>query len=105
MLANLLKTALGRLRVVAFLEGTSLLILFGIAMPLKYIAGYPQAVQVVGMAHGVLFILYVILLIQVVFELGWGWKKFILAFFASVIPFGTFIADAKIFKHPNRNTM
>lgn len=105
MLANLLKTALGRLRLVAFLEGTSLLILLAIAMPLKYIAGYPHAVRVIGMAHGILFILYVILLIQVVFELSWGWKKFVLAFFASIIPFGTFIADAKIFKYPNSNSM
>jgi len=105
MLANLLKTALGRLRFVAFLEGTSLLILLGIAMPLKYLAGYPQAVRVVGMAHGVLFILYAVLLIQVVVEYNWGWKKFALAFVASVIPFGTFYADAKIFKHPNENSM
>jgi integral membrane protein len=101
MLANLLKTALGRLRFIAFLEGTSLLILIGIAMPLKYLAGYPQPVRMVGMAHGVLFILYVVLLIQVTFEYNWGWKKFILAFFASVIPFGTFYADKNIFKHPN----
>jgi len=105
MLANLLKTALGRLRFVAFLEGTSLLILLGIAMPLKYWAGYPQAVRFVGMAHGVLFILYVVLLIQVVFEYSWGWKKFFFGLFASIIPFGTFYADAKIFKEPNQNSM
>lgn len=105
MLANLLKTALGRLRFVAFLEGTSLLILLGIAMPLKYWAGYPQAVRFVGMAHGVLFILYIVILIQVVFEYGWGWKKFFFGLFASVIPFGTFYADAKLFKEPNQKSM
>ena len=105
MLANLLKTALGRLRFVAFLEGTSLLILMGVAMPLKYLAGYPQPVRMVGMAHGVLFILYVVILVQVVFEYSWGWKKFFQALIASVIPFGTFIADAKIFKQPNDNPM
>jgi integral membrane protein len=101
MLADLLKTVLGRLRFVAFLEGSSLLVLIGVAMPLKYFAGYPQPVRMVGMAHGVLFILYVVLLIQVTVEYNWGWKKFILAFVASVIPFGTFYADRKIFRHPN----
>jgi integral membrane protein len=101
MLADLLKTVLGRLRFVAFLEGSSLLVLIGIAMPLKYLVGYPQPVRMVGMAHGVLFILYVVLLIQVTVEYNWGWKKFILAFLASVIPFGTFYADRKIFRHPN----
>jgi integral membrane protein len=101
MLLNLAKTALGRLRIIAFLEGVSALILFGIAMPLKYLAGYKEAVSVVGMAHGILFILYIIMLIQVVLELSWGWKKFILGFLASIIPFGTFVADAKIFKQPH----
>lgn len=98
MLSNLLKTPLGRLRFIAFLEGTSLLILIAIAMPLKYMAGYPEPVRMVGMAHGVLFIFYVILLIQVVFLKDWGWKTFLLAFVASVVPFGTFYADSKIFK-------
>jgi integral membrane protein len=57
MISTLIKSALGRLRIVAFLEGVSYLVLLGIAMPLKYIAGIPQAVRVVGMAHGVLFVL------------------------------------------------
>ena len=50
-----IKTSLGRLRVVGFWEGISFLVLLGIAMPLKYLAGWPDAVRVVGMAHGVFF--------------------------------------------------
>ena len=98
MLASLLKTSLGRLRIIAFTEGLSFLILLGIAMPLKYIMDLPQAVRIVGMAHGVLFILYVVLLIQVAIEKSWSFKKSILAFIASFIPFGTFYADAKWFR-------
>ena len=98
MLSTLLKSSLGRLRIVAILEGISFLILLGIAMPLKYIAGIPEVVRVVGMAHGVLFVLYVILLIQVAIEKSWSFKKSILAFIASFIPFGTFYADAKWFR-------
>ena len=98
MLSTLLKSSLGRLRIVAILEGISFLILLGIAMPLKYIAGIPEVVRVVGMAHGVLFVLYVVLLIQVAIEKNWSFKKSILAFIASFIPFGTFYADAKWFR-------
>lgn len=98
MLSTLIKSSLGRLRIVAVLEGISFLILLGVAMPLKYLAGIPEVVRVVGMAHGVLFVLYVVLLIQVAVENNWSFKKSILAFIASFIPFGTFYADAKWFR-------
>lgn len=98
MLSTLIKSALGRLRVIAFLEGVSYLILLGIAMPLKYLAGIPEAVRVVGMAHGVLFVLFVILLIQVAVERSWSFKKTFLSFLSSLIPFGTFYADVKWFR-------
>ena len=54
--------ALERLRLVAKIEGVSFLILLGVAMPLKYAAGLPIAVKIVGWAHGVLFILFVLAL-------------------------------------------
>ncbi|MCF2502901.1 DUF3817 domain-containing protein [Dyadobacter sp. CY107] len=98
MISTLIKSALGRLRIVAFLEGISYLVLLGIAMPLKYIAGLPQAVRVVGMAHGVLFVLFVVLLIQVATERSWSFKKSLLSFISSLVPFGTFYADAKWFR-------
>jgi integral membrane protein len=98
MISTLLKTSLGRLRIIAFAEGVSFLVLLAIAMPLKYIAGYPQAVRVVGMAHGVLFVLYVVLLMQVAIERSWSFKTSFMAFLASLVPFGTFYADAKWFR-------
>jgi len=98
MISTLVKSALGRLRIVAFLEGISYLVLLGIAMPLKYMAGLPEAVRVVGMAHGVLFVLFVILLIQVATERSWSFKKSLLVFVSSIVPFGTFYADAKWFR-------
>lgn len=98
MLSTLLKSALGRFRIIAFLEGVSYLVLLGIAMPLKYLAGIPQAVRVVGMAHGVLFVLFVLLLVQVAAQHNWSFKKSFLSFFSSLVPFGTFYADAKWFR-------
>ena len=63
MLNQLLKTSLGRLRIVAFIEGCSYLLL-GITMVLKYRFSMPRPNYMVGMAHGVL---YVVLVLQVAF--------------------------------------
>lgn len=86
------------LRFIAFLEGISYLILLCIAMPLKYYFNQPQAVKTVGMAHGVLFVLFIILLLIVHVEKKWSLKKTILSFISSLIPFGTFYADIKLFR-------
>ncbi|GAB3305383.1 hypothetical protein GCM10027348_34920 [Hymenobacter tenuis] len=98
MLSSLLRTSFGRLRAVGFLEGISFLVLLGIAMPLKYLAGQPEAVRIVGMAHGVLFVLYVLLVLQVAIEHSWSWRKALLALVVSVVPFGTFWADKRLFR-------
>ncbi|MET0261446.1 MAG: DUF3817 domain-containing protein [Rariglobus sp.] len=95
---NLLTTTIGRLRVIGFLEGVSFLVLLGIAMPLKYYWGQPSAVRVVGMAHGVLFLAYLAATLQAMLEYEWTWKRAALVAIASLIPFGTFYADAKWMK-------
>ncbi|GAB2956983.1 DUF3817 domain-containing protein [Hymenobacter coalescens] len=98
MLFRLFSSSVGRLRVVGFLEGLSFLVLLGIAMPLKYVLGQPEAVRHVGMAHGVLFVLYVLLLIAATLEHGWSVRKAALGFVASLVPLGTFWADKKLFR-------
>lgn len=94
----MLSTSLGRLRVVGFIEGISYLVLLGVTMPLKYLYDMKEPNQVVGMAHGVLFVLYILFLIQVKIEHQWNMKKTMLAFLASVVPFGTFVADKKLMR-------
>ncbi|NVO32939.1 MULTISPECIES: DUF3817 domain-containing protein [Hymenobacter] len=91
-------SSLGRLRLVGLLEGLSFLLLLGIAMPLKYFFGQPAAVRVVGMAHGALFVLYCVLVIGAAVQYSWSWRKTALALLASIIPLGTFWADAKLFR-------
>lgn len=92
---NLLTTTIGRLRVIGFLEGVSFLVLLGIAMPLKYVWDEPQAVRVVGMAHGVLFLAYVAAAVQAWLDYDWPWKRAAWVIAASLVPFGTFYADVK----------
>ncbi|MBA4853089.1 DUF3817 domain-containing protein [Emticicia sp. BO119] len=95
---NLLKTQLGRLRVLAFIEGISFLVLLFITMPLKYAFDNPVPNKTFGLVHGLLFILYVLAVIQVKIEQSWNWRKTFLALLASIIPFGTFWADRKLFQ-------
>jgi integral membrane protein len=97
----MLDNTLGRFRIIAILEGISFILLLGIAMPLKYFAGMPLAVKYTGWAHGVLFIFYILLLIQVKIEYDWGWKRTAGAFIASLLPFGTFVLDARLKKEIN----
>jgi len=97
MINNLLKTPLGRLRIVAFIESCSFLLL-GFTMILKYKYAMPQPNYVVGLAHGVLFVFYVVLLIQVSFLNKWSLLKMFWAFLASLVPFGTFFADKVLFR-------
>lgn len=92
-----IKTSLGRFRLVAILEGISYL-LFAITMPLKYMLDIKEPNMVVGMAHGWLFIAYIILALQNIFKYKWGWKTAGLALAASLLPFGTFVVDHKILK-------
>jgi len=88
-----MKTWLGRFRLIALLEGISFLVLLFIAMPLKYGMDMPEAVRVIGMAHGLLFVVYLLLLLVVKEEQKWGFKLLIRSAVVSVLPFGTFYAD------------
>jgi len=90
-------SALGALRLIGFMEGCSFL-LFGLTMPLKYSMQMPLPNQIVGMAHGFLFIGYVLLVFIVAREKKWDFKTQFWAYIASLLPFGTFVADAKIFR-------
>lgn len=92
------KSALGRFRTIAICEGISFLILLFIAMPLKYFAGYPQAVMIVGWLHGLLFIAYMIAGLDVRRAHQWKFKKVAAAVLAAFVPFGPFILDRKILK-------
>jgi integral membrane protein len=86
------------LRITAFLEGVSFLGLLFIAVPLKYFMDMPTAVKIPGMAHGVLFMAYVLLAIIVGINKKWSFKTFAIVLIASVLPGGTFYADKKVFK-------
>jgi integral membrane protein len=80
-------------RKVAIAEGISFLVLLFVAMPLKYLAHIPIAVTICGGLHGVLFVAFIILAREVKSDYKKNLKWFGKALLASILPFGTFIAD------------
>ena len=94
----MLKTNIGRLRFFAILEAISWVFLLGVGMPMKYMMDIPEPNKVFGMIHGLLFILYCLYVYIVSQEFSWKWKTTALALLASIPPFGTVLADVKIFK-------
>jgi|SRR5690554_631065 len=73
---------------ISLLEGLSLLLLLFVAMPLKYLWGMPEVVSVVGMAHGVLFLVYLAFSLLVAHKAKWSLALFLFALFCALLPFG-----------------
>ncbi len=82
-------------RTISTLEALSYLLLLGVAMPLKYIWDKPTLVEYLGMAHGVLFIAYVIGAFILFKQLAWSIKTLIIVLICSLLPFGPFYAERK----------
>ncbi|MES1966025.1 DUF3817 domain-containing protein [Psychrobacter sp. AH5] len=98
-LTNSQNSALKTLTIMGYLEGTSFLLLLGIAMPLKYLLDIPEPVRYIGMAHGALFIAYILILIYAASKIKlplWALPAGVLG---SFLPFGPFIFDHLLKKH------
>lgn len=82
-------------RIISFLEGVSYLLLLFIATPIKYLQGNEAYVKILGMPHGILFMLYIVLAIVLRKEMKWDSKSFTIILLCAIIPFGTFYVDKK----------
>jgi len=87
---------LDRLRLASLLDGISYLILVGVAMPLKYFAGEPLAVRVVGMGHGILFLLLCGCLLWALLARRLSFKWCAIVFGCALIPLAPFFLDRKL---------
>ncbi|MBT1702785.1 DUF3817 domain-containing protein [Chryseosolibacter indicus] len=97
---QLLTTNIGRLRLLAMLEGISLLVLIFIAVPIKHFYDNPALVKMIGPIHGALFLLFVFNTLHVGVEQRWRfaqttWKVLLACF----IPFGTFYIDYRVLRN------
>jgi integral membrane protein len=87
------RTFLKRLRILGAIEGVSTLLLFGVAMPLKYGFDMPLAVTVAGSIHGLLFMALVAANAVAVERVPIGTKLCVAGVVGAVIPFGPFVVD------------
>jgi integral membrane protein len=86
------------LRISALVEAISYMLLVAVAMPLKYIGHMPGAVRVVGMLHGILFVLFCFALARAMIVARWPLSRGALLFVASLLPFGPFLLDSRMQK-------
>ena len=84
------------LRLTAWIEAVSFLLLLGVAMPLKYAWGQPQYVKVLGWVHGILFFAFCALLAGVHANANWPLRRSAVVFVAALLPFGPFVIDRRM---------
>jgi integral membrane protein len=84
------------LRRSGYAEGISFLVLLLIAMPLKYLAGQPHAVRIVGALHGALFIVYAVMVLACARNHQWPAKLTGLGLLAAFLPLGPFWFDKRL---------
>ena len=82
------KNALGRFRFMGILEGSSLVILLFVAMPLKYWFGMPEAVTIIGTLHGYIFLAYLLAIVYAMIAVKWPFRFTVGAVLSAFIPFG-----------------
>ena len=93
---DLISQPLDRLRLASLLDGISFLVLLGIAMPLKYLAGMPLAVRIVGSIHGALFLALCGFLLVALIKKRLSFWHCVIVFFCAVTPFAPFFLDHKL---------
>ena len=82
-------------RIIALLEGISYILLMTMGLYFKYQLNDDSYVKLLGMPHGILFILYILFAFFLRKQEQWNFIIFVIILFASLIPFGTFYVDRK----------
>ena len=82
-------------KIISFLEGVSYILLLFVAVPIKYIADNATFVKALGMPHGILFVMYILLALFIRSKMKWDFKTTFIVLIASLLPFGTFYINRK----------
>jgi len=93
-----MRKVLVRLRWMSLIDAVTYVLLVGIAMPLKYAAGMPMAVTVVGMVHGLVWMMLMWLLMRTRFETDWPSSRLWILGIAALLPVVPFFLDRRV-KH------
>lgn len=87
------RTLFGLFRLVAVVEGVTTLLLFLVAMPIKYGLNDASWVELMGPLHGYAFLVYIALMLLVMRRPAWQGRDLTRATLASLVPFGTFVNE------------
>ena len=90
-----MRSALTRFRVMAYVTGVMLLVLVGVAMPLKYIWHSETLIALVGPVHGFLYMVYLVTAFDLAVRHKWSFARTLLLLFAGVVPALSFIVERK----------
>jgi integral membrane protein len=90
-----IRGALTRYRVIAYVVGVMLLLLLFVAMPLKYLADDPNAMDIIGPMHGFLYVVYLLATFDLFRRVRWSFARLVLMALAGTIPFLSFYAERK----------
>jgi len=94
-MGNFKLDSIATFRIISFLEGMSYILLLFVAVPIKYLAGDSTYVKALGMPHGILFLLYILMALFIRSRMKWGWQSTLFVLIASLLPFGTFYVNRK----------
>lgn len=94
-----IRTSLRIYQVMAWIVGVLLVVLTCIAMPLKYIWDQPVLVVWVGVAHGWLYAVLLITVVNLGLKIKWSWKWYLAIALAGTVPFLSFVAERKATAH------
>ena len=103
-MSNLNRPYLKWLMIMGIIEGFSTLMLFFVAMPLKYVWEMPMAVTITGGLHGIFFLVLIAMfilgksIVPLPTRLVW-W-----GIIGAIVPFGPFVVDVmpyRLYKQPS----
>lgn len=98
-----LTNSLYRFRKIALVEGVSFLLILFVSMPLKYYMDIPIVNKYFGWVHGILFIVYILLAVEIVIRRKINIWQFLRVIIASIIPFGTFFNEKMLREQQEKN--
>ena len=85
-----------RYRVVANLVGVVLLVLVGVAMPLRYGFGEEALSKAVSPVHGALYMVLVLCVVLLGRTRGWSVKRIVLVALGGTVPVVSFLVERRV---------
>jgi integral membrane protein len=91
-----MNAALARFRVIAYIVGVLLLVLVGVAMPMKYLGDEPALVTIIAPVHGFAYMVYLVIAFDLAVRAKWTFVRTVVVLIAGTIPVMSFIAERKV---------